>query len=400
MEAWVLNKKYETIGLVDTFKSFIWTERYLGCGNFELYLPYSPEMEQLLVLDNYLSIAESETYMIIETVEIDMSDTDGCMMTVTGRSLEVILERRIAFSPLAAYSNYSQDWKLDGLALTRALDYIISFHVTNPQDGDRVIPGFRYETPTDSSITSIGDQTIIFSHDSVYQMVYNLCDDNDLGFKVLPEGAGGFVMRVYRGVDRSYDQMDRFPVVFSPEYDNLQSEKYIKSDANYKNVVYMMTNISAPVMKLVRDTQPDGSIVTQQVPVNEQKTLLYRFTDNTKDPMHIPSISGLDRREMIFDTSISWDDATVSMENLNKFANYVWDYAKTELAENEAINAFEADLDYLNTQWVYGVDYFVGDVIQVSGHFDKQTKVRITEMVHTHDETGESLVPTFSIIED
>lgn len=41
MQLFVLDKSFEVVSLCDTFSSLIWTERYSGYGDFELYLPAS-----------------------------------------------------------------------------------------------------------------------------------------------------------------------------------------------------------------------------------------------------------------------------------------------------------------------------------------------------------------------
>ena len=39
MEALILDKNWEVVAILDAFQSFIWTDRFLGYGDFEVYVP-------------------------------------------------------------------------------------------------------------------------------------------------------------------------------------------------------------------------------------------------------------------------------------------------------------------------------------------------------------------------
>ena len=39
MEAWILDQNAASLAVLDTFQSFIWTDRYRGYGDFEIYMP-------------------------------------------------------------------------------------------------------------------------------------------------------------------------------------------------------------------------------------------------------------------------------------------------------------------------------------------------------------------------
>lgn len=96
MDITVLDLDFKGIGIIDIYTSLIWTDRYDTCGEFQLELIPTPEVKRIIKLDYYLEIAKSEHTMIIETIEINDSSESGAVMIVTGRSLESILERRVA----------------------------------------------------------------------------------------------------------------------------------------------------------------------------------------------------------------------------------------------------------------------------------------------------------------
>ena len=93
MNILVLETDLKTIlGVVDAFESFIWTDRYSECGDFQIDLPASTEYVNLFQLDRFLLFSESEHVMVIEKVVIKTDATSGDHMTVYGRSFESVLD--------------------------------------------------------------------------------------------------------------------------------------------------------------------------------------------------------------------------------------------------------------------------------------------------------------------
>lgn len=95
MDIWVLDKTLEANDIVDTFNSLIWTDRYDEYGDFEIYTSVTDQALSLLQMDYYLQSRSSEHVMIIEEVLIDTDPENGNSVTITGRSLESLLSRRM-----------------------------------------------------------------------------------------------------------------------------------------------------------------------------------------------------------------------------------------------------------------------------------------------------------------
>ena len=79
--------------MLDKFESFIWTDRFRGYGDFEIYMPVETAALGFLKQDHYLQIQSSDRMMIIEELQTDTNAEEGNHLTVTGRSLESILEQ-------------------------------------------------------------------------------------------------------------------------------------------------------------------------------------------------------------------------------------------------------------------------------------------------------------------
>ena len=106
LEALVLDIDFNAVGILDSFKSFIWTDRYASAGDFEIYTPASLEAIELLQTERYLYCNGTEHVMIIEGFKTDSDADDGKYLIITGRSLESILDRRIIWKPLSVPYGY------------------------------------------------------------------------------------------------------------------------------------------------------------------------------------------------------------------------------------------------------------------------------------------------------
>ena len=60
MEGLILNTSFEAIDVLDTFESLIWTERYCGCGDFEIYAPVDMDLKNILKTDHYIWMKNSK----------------------------------------------------------------------------------------------------------------------------------------------------------------------------------------------------------------------------------------------------------------------------------------------------------------------------------------------------
>ena len=97
------------VQLIDTFESFIWTERYSDLGDFELVIKSTPITRNLLTEDTKILCDKSERVMIIESVE-DKNDADGNMiLDVKGHSLETIMNDRLSTHGPTTYEGFTPE---------------------------------------------------------------------------------------------------------------------------------------------------------------------------------------------------------------------------------------------------------------------------------------------------
>lgn len=353
MDLLVLNTDLEAVGLVDTFESLIWTERYSQCGDFEIYTAMSLDEFLLLQEDCYLSSRESDVTMIIESIEIASDIEDGNRFIVTGRSLESILARRIIWNQTILTGNFQNGIKK-----------LLYDNVISPIDADRKIENFIFEESIDPLITELTIDAQ-FTCDNLYEAISSLCGMNNVGFKVSLNDTNQFVFKLYAGKDRSYDQTEFPYVIFSPNFDNIITSNLIESKKTYKNV----------------------TLVAGEGEGQARKTVT------------VGSGTGLERREMYTDardiSTTAEDDRKLTSSEYNALLIQRGD---RDLAENYITKTFEGQVDTTRS-FVYGEDFGMGDILQIENEYGIESKSRVTEIVRSQDENGIEVCPTFTIVE-
>lgn len=373
MELLILNQKYETVSVVDIFESFIWTERYNRYGDFEIYAPASLlKIADGIKPDNYIYFKKSSRYMIIETVEIIADVENGDHISITGKSLEYILHRRVA----------RYGWNMHG-NFQNSIKTLLESNVIAPRDASEKIPNFTFVLSSDTAITSLKiDQQV--RGENIYDILEANCIDEDIGFSVLPYLEGGFSFKLYAGKNRSFSQTDLPWIAFTPKIGNFVSGNFIESNADYSNVCH----VYGEVERESTYTDDDGN--SQSFTYTERIESI--VTDGND---HV----GLDRREIYYDAGrLEGSDDNGLAISSSILKNQLEKKGMEELLNKKKIYAFDGKVDP-DLQYEYGKDYFLGDIVQVVDQYGHECESRITEVVYSYDDTGERIIPTFTKIE-
>lgn len=387
MEGLILNRKFEAQCYLDAFESFIWTNRYNEPGDFEYYAPVDKTPMEYMVKDYYIWRQGTDRLMIIEDIEIDSDAEEGPHVTLTGRSLESLLERRV----VAYRTIYSGN-------LQNGIQRILNENAISPSDPERRIPGLRFIVNNDPRVAALTCEVNLLG-ETLLEVVENLCEVNDLGFQVTyNEVNESFDFMLYFGEDRSYAQEKNPWVVFSPEYDNLLGSNYYETDRNLRTAAVVAGDANYERGQEVVDV--DGK----------------------------PELTGLDRREMFVDASgIELPNPTVNEESIRErlelrgkeeweiqaaidqameeaitqttavYRDQLRQKGSEELAKTYITKSFEGTIEAVR-QYVYDRDFFIGDIVQVRDQYGKEASSRITEVVTSHDISGEVLTPTFTTL--
>lgn len=372
MDVYILDDNFQVTGLLDTFESFIWTERYFECGDFEIHMPVSTQALEYIKIGAYLWTKESDYTMILENVEINTSAEGKKELILTGRSTESILDRRIVWDETILSGSFQSEY-----------ERLLNENIINPKISDRAFSNFSFQTLNDSNVNSMEIDLALFG-DELYSTTVELCKEKGLGFRVKPKEIKGFTFYFYNGVDRSYSQEANPWVVFSPSYDNLLSSNYINSKKLFKTVAL----VSGTKTEKTGYYDEEGEFQTEEQEVNVTVTAI--DTD--------PAGSGLDRREMFVEVS-SIDAVIPEGYELTEqgYLDQLEYEGKLELRETKITTAFEGQIETAR-QFIYKRDFNIGDIVQVVNEYGVEGRVRITEIVHSIDASGEKLTPTFESV--
>ncbi|NHJ86005.1 MAG: hypothetical protein FK734_11125 [Asgard group archaeon] len=224
MEVTVLNSSLARIGVIDSFISLIWTDRYWEAGDFEIEKVPDISLFTLLSDASYFIMEETDHAMILETIHIKTDEEKGTRVYISGNSLEYLLERRIIIEPTTLTGNFQT-----------AIQQLLNENVISPTDTNRDITEMEFQSSTDPAITGLTIDEQYYG-ENLYEVISSLCASRGIGFKLWITDTGKFRFELYAGVDRSYGQTTNSWVVFSPNMDNLLNSDYIASTSKLKTV--------------------------------------------------------------------------------------------------------------------------------------------------------------------
>jgi len=360
MELMVLDVNFENVGIIDVFESLIWTDRYFEAGDFELLTVPTQYNISILTQGLYASIKESEHIMVIEDLHIKTDPVDGNKVVVKGRSLESILDRRIIWEPIF----------FDEEPIQYAIFTLLNMHVINPADNYRKFSNMIFEHSTDPIVLSI----IISSQywgNSIYNSIVDLCYSNNIGFKMTLNDEGKYVFKLYSGIDRSYNQVNNPYVIFSPDFENLKNSEYITSNRLLKTAVLVAGEKGVGNAQIALETDPSAHTIQDIV---RREMFLDAQNVSAVDPYGFP----LSYEELI--------------DQLNQ-------KGLEELSKNIVVQTFASEVDP-TSEFVYGTDFFLGDVLQVSNEYGYEGKSRVIEIVRCEDGSGIKFYPIFSYVRE
>jgi hypothetical protein len=352
MEPIILDSSLNAVAVVDLFDSFIWTERFDSCGEFELYLPTNATSLSYIVPDNFVILKESNRTMIIESLYLNTDIEEGNQYIVKGRTLESILDRRIVRAQTI----------LNG-SLQTGITTLLNNGAIAPSDTNRRITKLSMTASTDPLITALtmDDQ---FHGETLLDAITYICKSAGIGFKITLNSSNNFVFELYSGVDRSYGTLGDSIVLFSPKMDNLLSSQYLFSRLEHKTTTMVGGEGEGFSRKLYDVNHPNGALTE------------------------------LNRRELFTDASnisSTYSGGTLSLGNYNLLLAH---RGKQALTVHRDFEAFDGQVDP-NINYIYGVDYNLGDIVQLENEYGLTGITMVREYIFSEDKTGTKAYPTF-----
>lgn len=330
--------------IIERYESFIWTDRYAASGDFVLKAQPTPFNIDHLQEGAFLGFDMSDRLMRIETTTISKDQEGRKVLTVAGRSLESVLDGRIAKKELNG-----NPWEITGSigSVISQMVNVVCVAGTGIAVED-VIPNLVVQNNT----TSNDEYLVDVKPGTLYSRIKELCDAYDLGFKITYlYGDPQLTFLVYEGNNRTGIN----GVVFSEKLENLSETTYFKSLENYKTTAYVI-----------------GKNASLRV-----------ASDGTS---YIP---GFDRRVLLVDaTDIDAPEGPDLFSALRQRGEAV-------LSEHRPVVLYDGVVDPRGI-YKYGEDYQLGDLVDFQTDLGDKQIMRVTEYIWSHDSQGLSAYPTLA----
>lgn len=350
MDIYVLNGLTGVVDIISSYQSCIWNVQYFSQNDFELVVNASTTNVEVLKPGAYL-VRETDitsdgftNVMVIQNYKLDFDTEKGWLLTLTGKGLKNdLLKRRIVWSQT----------NLTGLAEV-GIRQVITENVISPTDSSRQISNFILD-----DINNFTDTIELqLLGENIAEWLEEICTTYGYGWDIYIKN-NQYVFKLYKGTNRTYDQSEVTPVVFSPEFDNLLSSSYTYNMSNYQN----------------------AALIGGEGSGTDQRTAT------------IGTASGLSRYEAYIDGgSVSSNGDIITEE---QYTAMLQEYGQTQLDQTAFTESFSGEIDS-NGLYKINQDYFLGDIVQIQNEKGIQATPRIIEIIYAIDEQGSSVVPTFS----
>lgn len=320
--------------------------------NFELYLPSTEDNIKILKLDNIIYKKGDDEAGYIQHRELALDENGKETLCVIGNFITGYIDKRIIWNSI----NFS------GLTEV-AMRKIVNDNCINPSDTNRKIPLLSLGTLKNYSEISNFQST----GDNCLYKLEELSNTSGLGFKVSIDLTNKtLIFNIYKGLDRSVEQSDRAPVIFSKERENILSEEYTEDYNQYRNTCLV--------------AGCGEGVTRKKTAVNNNN-------------------SGLNRHELYVDAKDIQNTKTVDNEDIIiSDADYIpllVQRGNEKLFECKEIKTFESTVN-TNGNNVYKVDYDLGDIITYQDkRWGVQVSTRITEIQEIYEGGKIQIVPTF-----
>lgn len=423
-DLYVLDKSTKrVIHVEESFSSLVWTDRYQESGDFVLTIPESDMDYSFYKRGNYLVMDEGKQPMVIESIDSTIGNEES-KVEIKGRTLSSVLERRINASKALTVQTDSVNYSGD---ISDVVQSIINDEIIDPKmqiyywrhktDTGETEDGYDRDHPTrnwkeiqtlDSPERKI--ENFIYRNSnasgavdkkfdklmSVYDILVSFSKKLKTGFRVIFEN-GNLVLETYQGTDRTSGQKLENVVMFNDIMDNIISINSYEDQSSYKNVGLAYS---------------DGAYSPVDFNASFSSSIFSGYTWVVDDPDKAEDYyKGLDRFEVPFDARSSasvsnWDpsdyyypeDSTEPEQSIEEKVKSVGD-TEFDSGDYDFVSLTEGEIDPL-VRYEFGVDYFLGDTVEITNPSGVVMTAIIDEVVTSYDDSGKIVTPNFLNMED
>ncbi|GAB0170554.1 siphovirus ReqiPepy6 Gp37-like family protein [Lysinibacillus sp. CTST325] len=343
----VFDLNFNRIGEISEYKKLILQRNYYKFSMLTLVVPGTPEMIELLKMNNIITTQSNFNYGYI-IQHFDYIDENGSEIEVVAYSLNFLLSWRVI----------ERQQRYEG----NVEDIIKSFIASNAinTSPNKVLPNLRLAANTGINIVDDSTKT----GGPVSEHCFALCQKHEMSFDVLMNHKDKkYDVYTWQGEDHSITQNVHPHVIFSKEFDNVIKQNYVNSNIETKTT----------------------AIVAGEGEGTDRKTIT--VNDN---------LSGFNRRELYVDARdlqsgyLDDDNNNVTLTPDEYDATLI-SRGEEKLAEYQERETYESEIDMF-AQFEYGVDYSLGYVVSIrNDELQKVMHARVVCAELTVDRDGQEL---------
>ena len=359
MELFILDSLFKRKTIVEDYISLVWAERFNEFGDFTVVIPSNYANKVLYKPGLFFGISKSDRIMKLETVE-DAEEDGVKTLTLSGRSIEFILEHRVVWPSNAALSA-NPSWTISGPPKA-IIDSVVSAQLSRSSWKPNNIPNLRLGVslyPQDTIIPPVDSIAVrITTPTSLYNYIKEIAKNYSLGFRIYkgPRWDDDIYYDTYSGSDRTLGQTAVPPVVFSFDLENLKSRSILKSVEKQFYGCYVFSK--------------------------------YGFDEVYVNGYDASTPAGVNRS--IFSIVVTEPDelTTDSQRQAYRIQKGI-----EALVSKQDIFVIDGEISQ-NSQYIYGTDYFLGDLVDMRDDTGDVKHMRVIEQIFTDDSNGEKDYPT------
>lgn len=430
-DIYVLDQNFDLVYVVDTYKSCIWSKRYVELGDCELYLPATPDLLNALVKDYYLIRQNDDMVCRIKKIQLDTDAENGDYLIITGSDTKDLCDQRIVWSTMTC------DGPLETFIRQMVTKTMITPNLTArtmlKANGSALVA-----LGTAAGFTDVMTEQV--SYKNVGEKIREYCTKYGWGYKMVLNGTTlNFIL--YAGVDRTNS------VFFSDDYENLITTSYVEDDTNLANVALVggegegserSRNVSGYEEGIDRyEIFVDAKDITQTISWSDLVSI-YPTTDSggegyfaTEGSQNVYKLNYLnvhivdsDQLRQLKINYPSGQEITIGDIDYYQVYNvtianvpssspadsdnvtlraiiyevYLLNRGYEKLAEYGEKITFEGTIEPTVT-FMYKDDYNLGDIVTVQNRYGISASVRIVEVIEVDDDNGYSVQPKFEFVE-
>lgn len=385
---WVFDKDLHKIGIIDNYTSLIWARRYKEVGDFEIYLPASVEILNLCKIGNYVEKDGSPMICRIDSVSLSQKPEEGYYITVTGKSAEALLDQRIIMET-SICNGSAEEFALKLISSALGADASPERKIVD-SDGILIFTMIQNGFPE-----TLKEQV---TYKNLGEKIREYCQSYGWGYKIEREQTY-FVFSFYKGEDRSDS------VVFSPNFENVSTSEYSRDASDIQNFVLcagegegdarIKETVGTATGANRYEVFADCKQLSKTIRFSEIVSAYPNGTISQSGEKYYYSVSGVIIAE-VPSASPSGNDECKLTDAI--YSEQLIARGEETIANKGEIVTFDSTI-IPNVTFIFGEDYFLGDIVRIENEFGISANARIIEIVEVEDENGYSIDPKFEYIE-